>query len=81
MSYIRPLENSASLYIYPEDGCVRFMSFPEHSNEVFPDEMLDILFARMTDKELLERKKHGGILLKTLDDGDFESYRKLKNFY
>lgn len=58
MSYIRPLENKSCLYIYPESGQIRFMSFPNHSNETIPDEMLDILLARMSETEIASRQIH-----------------------
>lgn len=81
MSYIRPLENSACLYIYPETGGVRFMSFPEHTDEIIPDEMLDILLALMSDEELNKRIGHGIVLLDILNNEDYEKYKELKNFY
>ena len=80
MSYIRPLENNSCLYIYPEEGGIRFMTFPDHSNETIPDEMLDILLARMSEKELLQRKQDGYILLKALNNEDYDAYKKHKSF-
>lgn len=80
MSYIRPLENESCLYIYPEYGQIRFMSFPNHSNEVIPDEMLDILLARMPHTEMVRRKEHGNMLLRALDNLDYDFFKKYKAF-
>lgn len=81
MSYIRPLENKACLYIYPESGQIRFMSFPEHNMETISDEMLDVLLAKMSGKEILKRIQHGEILLKALDDEDYDFFKRNKSFY
>ena len=82
MSYIRPLENNACLYIYPNiEGGVHFMAFPEHFNETIPDEMLDILLYKMSNEELERRRKHGSILLKALNEEDFDAYKTNKNFW
>ena len=80
MSYIRPLENNSCLYIYPEDGGIRFMTFPEHFNEMIPDEMLDVLLSKMSEDEILKRKQHGHYLLKALNNGDYDAYKKYKMF-
>ncbi len=80
MSYIRPLENRSCLYIYPEAGGVRFMTFPEHSDEVIADEMLDVLLSRMSEDEIIKRKQHGHYLLKALDNEDYDVYKKYKTF-
>lgn len=81
MSYIRPLENKACLYIYPESGQIRFMSFPNHHNEAIPDEMLDVLLAKMSSDEIGNRQKHGEILLKALDNEDYDFFKKNKSFF
>lgn len=56
------------------------MSFPNHSNEVIPDEMLDILLARMPYTEMVRRKEHGNMLLRALDNLDYDFFKKYKAF-
>jgi hypothetical protein len=82
MAYIRPLEyNEAGLYIYPEYYGVNFLSFPNHSGEVIPDEMLDILLAKMKDNEIQKRRNHGNLLLESLSNNNYEDFEKNKSFY
>ena len=80
MSYIRPLEGNAGLYIYPEQGGINFCSFPQHNSFFLPDECLDILLSRMSDEELHKRKKHGNLLLKSLYNNDYDLYKRTKEF-
>lgn len=81
MSYIRPLEHNAGLYIYPESGGIRFLSFPEKSDIIFPDEMLDILLLKMSNEEILNRRKHGQFLLESLEKEDFNTFSDNKDFW
>lgn len=81
MSYIRPLEDNAGLYIYPEDGGIRFASFPNRSGEVFPDEMLDILLLKMSDEEILNRRRHGLFLLDTLEEENLDKFSDNINYW
>lgn len=81
MSYIRPLENDAGLYIYPEDYQIRFIGFPENPDVTISDEMLDILLYKISNNELERRKEHGKFLLRTLEDKDINTYNKNKNFW
>ena len=81
MSYIRPLERGLGLYIYPEDKGVRFISFPQHNNELILDEMLDILLARINPEEINERRHHGTFLLSTLSNQDYDMYKRNKSFF
>lgn len=81
MSYIRPLEGNAGLYIYPQEDGINFCSFPKHSGFILPDECLDVLLARMTEEELAKRKQHGDKLLKALYNNDYDYYKENKNFF
>ena len=81
MSYIRPLEGNAGLYIYPQSDGINFCSFPHYSGFVVPDECLDVLLARMDNEEVDERREHGKLLLKALFNQDFDEYKKNKSFY
>ena len=81
MSYIRPLEGDAGLYIYPQTGGINFCCFPEHSGFIIPDECLDILLARMSNKELTGRIQHGQNLLMALYNSDYDYYKQNKNFF
>lgn len=81
MSYIRPLEDNLGLYIYPEDKGIRFMSFPQHNNEIVLDEMLDILLSKMSTEEINERRHHGIFLLSTLSNQDYDMFKRNKGFF
>ena len=59
MSYIRPLEGGAGLYIYAGEDGVEFCCFPNHSGKIIPDEMLDIFLFLIDKTEFESRQKHG----------------------
>ena len=80
MSYIRPLDGSG-LYIFPEDNHIMFMSFPDHSGKVVPDDMLDILLYKMDSEELIQRQAHGKFLLEALRQDDMKTYKENINFW
>jgi hypothetical protein len=81
MAYMRPLDDDAGLYFFPDDEGIRFLCFPQHSGETIPDEMLDILLSKMSNEEIARRKKHGDVLLKLLKNGDNDTYNKNKSFF
>ena len=79
MSYIRPLEGEAGLYIYGGEDGVEFCCFPDHSGEIFEDQMLDIFLYLIDEEEFKSRQEHGKQLFDLLckqDKFGFENNRK-----
>lgn len=62
MSYTRILEDGC--YIYPEAGKagIKIAFFPNEELNFIPDCILDIIISKMTDEELIQRRRHGNLI-------------------
>ena len=59
MSYTRILEDGCYIYPESEKAGIKIAYFPDEELDFIPDCIFDVLVSKMTEKELLQRKKHG----------------------
>lgn len=81
MSYARVLEDGC--YIYPniEKGGLQIDFFPLEELDFIPDSILDVILAKMSDKEINDRRKHGNYIRSLLIEEKYTTLKKDKDFF